>query len=106
MLPHPTPSSLYAQLPDPTKIRPQPVLEQALAMILQKWRNGEEEYLYMWHQLKSIRQDLRHQGIENQFTVDVYEQHGRIALEMVRTKCALCSPRGSSCALMSTDDEG
>ncbi|CCH41318.1 Leukocyte receptor cluster member 8 [Wickerhamomyces ciferrii] len=65
--------------PDPSKVRPQHILQRALTFILDKYKNGGK-YTYVCDQLKSIRQDLRVQLLENPFTVRVYETHGRIAL--------------------------
>jgi len=66
--------------PDPSKIRPFPVLQKAFAFLMDKYKNGAK-YSYLCDQFKSIRQDLRVQLYENEFTVKVYETHGRIAIE-------------------------
>ncbi|XP_020696438.1 SAC3 family protein A isoform X2 [Dendrobium catenatum] len=63
--------------PDPATVRPEEVLERALHMVLTCQKN----YLYKCDQLKSIRQDLTVQRIQNELTVKVYETHGRLALE-------------------------
>lgn len=67
--------------PAPDVVRPQPVLEKALAHIREKWKK-EHNYTYACDQLKSLRQDLTVQHIKNELTVKVYECHARIALEM------------------------
>lgn len=66
--------------PDPSKVRPTPVLQKAFAFLMDKYKNGAK-YSYLCDQFKSMRQDLRVQFIENEFTVKVYETHGRIAIE-------------------------
>ncbi|XP_020572279.1 SAC3 family protein A isoform X4 [Phalaenopsis equestris] len=63
--------------PDAATVRPEEVLEKALHMVQTSHRN----YLYKCDQLKSIRQDLTVQRIQNELTVKVYETHGRLALE-------------------------
>ncbi|KAF9674811.1 hypothetical protein SADUNF_Sadunf10G0165800 [Salix dunnii] len=63
--------------PDPSTVRPEEVLEKALLMV----HNSQKNYLYKCDQLKSIRQDLTVQRIQNQLTVKVYETHARLALE-------------------------
>ncbi|KAG8880100.1 hypothetical protein FRB97_001086 [Tulasnella sp. 331] len=66
--------------PDPRDIRPYRVLVHALAEISRKWK-AESNYIWVCDQFKSLRQDLTVQRIKNDFTVQVYEMHARIALE-------------------------
>lgn len=67
-------------VPDPSTIRPLPVLKTTLEFLKKKWRE-ENNYGYICDQFKSMRQDLTVQRIKNDFTVIVYEIHARIALE-------------------------
>ncbi|KAK3704686.1 hypothetical protein LTR37_013660 [Vermiconidia calcicola] len=67
--------------PPPETVRPLHILQQAVDLILKKWKK-EHDYSYACDQLKSLRQDLTVQHIKNDFTVKVYEVHARIALEM------------------------
>ncbi|GAA5981346.1 hypothetical protein JCM5350_004372 [Sporobolomyces pararoseus] len=67
-------------LPDPTTIRPLPILQRTLDLLKRKWKE-ESNYNYICDQFKSMRQDLIVQRITNDFTVQVYEIHARIALE-------------------------
>ncbi|KAI8474600.1 MAG: SAC3/GANP/Nin1/mts3/eIF-3 p25 family-domain-containing protein [Monoraphidium minutum] len=64
-----------------SEVRPPPVLARALAMVKRKWAAGGCEYHYAWQQLKSIRQDLTVQAVADELAVDVYETHGRLAIE-------------------------
>ncbi|XP_062231606.1 SAC3 family protein A-like isoform X2 [Phragmites australis] len=63
--------------PDPSTVRPEEVLEKALAMV----ETSQKNYLYKCDQLKSIRQDLTVQRIQNELTVKVYETHARLAMQ-------------------------
>ncbi|CAG9315436.1 unnamed protein product [Blepharisma stoltei] len=67
--------------PDPSTVRPEPILRKALAWFKDRWRRKEIKYEYFSDQLRSIRQDLTVQGIKDKFTVEVYQVHTRLALE-------------------------
>ena len=65
--------------PKPEEVRSLDVLKKTLELLKQKWER-EKNYNYICDQLKSVRQDLTVQHIKNEFTVEVYEMHARIAL--------------------------
>ncbi|KAG8167077.1 hypothetical protein KVR01_002766 [Diaporthe batatas] len=67
--------------PKPEAVRPERVLHQTLDLLKKKWKK-DRDYNYICNQFKSLRQDLTVQRIKNNFTVEVYEIHARIALEM------------------------
>lgn len=66
--------------PDPKKIRPYSVLRETVDQLKSRWKQ-KENYSWICSQFKSVRQDLTVQGIKNEFTVNVYEIHARMALE-------------------------
>ncbi|KAJ7089661.1 SAC3/GANP/Nin1/mts3/eIF-3 p25 family-domain-containing protein [Mycena belliarum] len=66
--------------PKPDQIRPYPILQQTLLELKNRFRE-KTPYNWICSQFKSLRQDLTVQRIKNEFTVQVYEIHGRIALE-------------------------
>lgn len=49
--------------PDPAKVRPEPVLKQALKMLKHKWETKASDYIYIDDQFRSLRQDLTVQRI-------------------------------------------
>ncbi|CAF3581864.1 unnamed protein product [Adineta steineri] len=67
--------------PDPSTIRPLAILEKSFSFVIDKYKSNND-WSYVNSQLKSIRQDLMVQTIRNDFTVLVYEENARIALEM------------------------
>ncbi|KAI0033678.1 SAC3/GANP/Nin1/mts3/eIF-3 p25 family-domain-containing protein [Vararia minispora EC-137] len=70
--------------PQPHLIRPLPVLQQTLQLLKHKWREPRDVVPYNWicSQFKSLRQDLTVQRIKTELTVQVYEIHARMALEV------------------------
>lgn len=66
--------------PNPDTVRPLSVLQKTLDLLKKKWKR-DNNYGYICDQFKSLRQDLTVQRIRNEFTVNVYEIHARIALE-------------------------
>lgn len=66
--------------PNPDTVRPLAVLQKTLDLLKRKWKK-DNNYGYICDQFKSLRQDLTVQHIRNEFTVNVYEIHARIALE-------------------------
>ena len=67
--------------PNPSQIRPLQVLKKALEHVLTMHVSDPDDYAPVCEQFKSIRQDLKVQGINNRFAAHVYETHARIALQ-------------------------
>lgn len=68
-------------LPNPDDVRPEHILKLSLQNVKNKARDGADYVNYLCDQLKAIRQDLTIQKIKNDFAIDIYETHARLALE-------------------------
>jgi len=66
--------------PKPAHVRPPHILRQTLELLKKRWKK-DQNYSYICDQFKSMRQDLTVQRVRDDFTVEVYEIHARIALE-------------------------
>merc|ERR1719223_483102 len=66
--------------PEPWEVRTGAQLKKSFKAVLAKWKD-ENKYKWTCEQLKSIRQDLTVQCIRDEFMVEVYETHARIAIE-------------------------
>lgn len=66
--------------PRPETVRPLSVLRRTLKFLRNKYFDGAT-YNYLCDQCKSMRQDLTVQNIKNEFTVEVYQFHSKIAME-------------------------
>eukprot|EP00934_Nitzschia_sp_Nitz4_P006987 Nitzschia sp. Nitz4//scaffold220_size35126//22240//24443//NITZ4_007834-RA/size35126-augustus-gene-0.36-mRNA-1//1//CDS//3329542541//6977//frame0 len=75
--------------PVPERVRPKSVLQQHVANLQQEYYHHDTEssqqqrrgYLWFCSQLKAVRQDMTVQHIQDNFAIDVYELHARIALQ-------------------------
>jgi SAC3/GANP family len=67
--------------PDPSTVRPEPVLEQALARLVKLIRSRSVSYFYLEDQFKGMRQDCTVQHLRSELTARIYEAHARAALE-------------------------
>ncbi|EFA78792.1 hypothetical protein PPL_08255 [Heterostelium album PN500] len=66
--------------PDPSTVRPEPTLRKTFDHLKRHWKD-KQDYTYICEQFRSMRQDMRVQNIKNQFSIDVYEAHARLAME-------------------------
>lgn len=66
---------------DAALVRPAAVLQQALQLVQARYSAGDSDYAWVCRQLKSIRQDLLVQAIENDLTEAACLTHARVALE-------------------------
>jgi len=68
--------------PRPELVRPEGILKIYLKKLKKNYAKPDhKDYLWFCSQLKAIRQDCTVQRIQNEFAVDVYETHARIALQ-------------------------
>ena len=69
--------------PKPELVRPQPILEKHFSNLKSEYSDLKCRRDYPWFcsQLKAIRQDCTVQHIKNEFCVQVYEFHAKVALE-------------------------
>jgi len=67
--------------PDPSTVRPEPVLRKALARLNGLIASGQVNYFYAQDQFKGMRQDCVVQALRGELATDIYEAHARAALE-------------------------
>ncbi|KAF5831238.1 SAC3/GANP/Nin1/mts3/eIF-3 p25 family-domain-containing protein [Dunaliella salina] len=67
--------------PDPSVVRPEPVLRRALDRLVSLLRQDDVNYFYACDQLKGMRQDCTVQHLRGGVAVAVYEAHARASLE-------------------------
>ena len=71
------------------------MLKKSLPYVMAKYKESHN-YQYIVDQLKNIIQDLQHQYIADELTVEVYEAYGRCALEHVSfASTTLVHPRSA-----------
>lgn len=67
--------------PDPSTVRPEPILRKALRRLVGLIASGDVTYFYAQDQFKGMRQDCVVQALKGAIAVDIYEAHARAALE-------------------------
>jgi hypothetical protein len=67
--------------PDPSTVRPEPVLRAALDRLVGLVAGGGVNYFYAQDQFKGLRQDCVVQHLRGELAAAVYEAHARAALE-------------------------
>jgi hypothetical protein len=83
----------YLRLTAPPRadlVRPVPILKVHLKNLKESYAlQNRKEYIWFCSQLKAIRQDCTVQRIQNEFAMDVYETHARIALKEGELRCMI-----------------
>lgn len=67
--------------PDPSTVRPAPVLRKALSRLVGLIASGDVNYFYSQDQFKGMRQDCVVQALKGDLPIAIYEAHARAALE-------------------------
>ena len=67
--------------PDPSTVRPAPVLRKALLRLVGLIASGDVNYFYSQDQFKGMRQDCVVQALKGDLPIAIYEAHARAALE-------------------------
>ena len=69
----------YVRILEPSEVRSEKTLQKAFAHI----KKNEKKKGYDWscEQLKNVRQELTHLNLCNEFVIEVYAHHARIALQ-------------------------
>ncbi len=67
--------------PRPGDVRPPRVLRAALERLVALSAAGKVDYFYLEDQFKALRQDATVQHLRDELAVQIYEAHGRAALE-------------------------
>ena len=67
--------------PDPSLVRPEPILRRWLTELESLWAHKKKEWKYIEDQMRAIRQDVTVQNLRGPFREQVYELNARWALE-------------------------
>jgi len=79
--------------PDPSTVRPEPVLRRAYERLVHLLRQGKQNYFYALDQFKGMRQDCTVQHLRNDLTVSiVLNTRTSILWTRVQSLCAAIPP--------------